>query len=151
MEGRESKLQMFLRNLKSIFWGPHKNLFLWRHFIKIITCIVLEKCKKWEYVKNAIWLKIFCYKVFVHWKVKLLNFLMDSVLNSRNRLLWRSCCIIFMPEHRLVFYVVWSVPAKVFLTVTFSIFSILTDHDLFGSDVEQDCSFTVFAVVFYLN
>ena len=36
--------------------------------------------------------------------------------------------------------------------VTFSIWSILTvltDHDLFGSDVEQDWSFTVFAVVFF--
>jgi len=39
-------------------------------------------------------------------------------------------------------------PAKVFLTVTFSILYILTVHDLFGSDVEQDCSYTVFAVFF---
>ena len=38
-----------------------------------------------------------------------------------------------------VFHVVWSVPAKVFLTVKFSIWSILTDHDR---------SYTVFAVVF---
>ena len=37
---------------------------------------------------------------------------------------------------------------KVFLTVTFSILSILNDHDLFGSDIEQDCSYTVFAVFF---
>ena len=29
--------------------------------------------------------------------------------------------------------------------------SILTDHDLFGSDVEQDCSYTVFAVVFFFT
>ena len=50
-----------------------------------------------------------------------------------------------------LFHVVWSVPAKVLLTVTFSILSILTGHDLFGSDVEQDCSYTVFVVVFYLN
>ena len=48
-----------------------------------------------------------------------------------------------------LFHVVWSVPAKVFLTVTFSIWSILTDHDLFGSNVEQDWSYTVFAVVFF--
>ena len=48
-----------------------------------------------------------------------------------------------------LFHVVWSVPAKVFLTVTFSIWSILTDHDLFGSDVEQDWSYTVFAVIFF--
>ena len=47
-----------------------------------------------------------------------------------------------------LFHVLWSVPVKVFLTVTFSILSILTDQDLFGSDVEEDCSYTVFAVVF---
>ena len=40
-----------------------------------------------------------------------------------------------------VFHVVWSAPVNVL--------SILTDHDLFGSDVEQDCSYTVFAVVFF--
>ena len=49
-----------------------------------------------------------------------------------------------------LFHVVWSVPAKVFLTVTFSIWSILTDYDLFGSDVEQDWSYTVFALLFLL-
>ena len=48
-----------------------------------------------------------------------------------------------------LFHVVWSVPAKVFLTVTFSIWSILTDYDLFGSDVEQDWSYTVFALFFF--
>ena len=48
-----------------------------------------------------------------------------------------------------LFHVVWSVPVKVFLTVTFSILSILTDQDLFESNVEQDCSHTVFAVVFF--
>ena len=47
-----------------------------------------------------------------------------------------------------VFHVVLSVPAKVFLSATFSILSILTDHDLFGSDVDKDCPYTVFAVVF---
>ena len=40
-------------------------------------------------------------------------------------------------------------PAKVFLTVMFSIWSILTDHDLFGYDVEQDWSYTVFTVFFF--
>ena len=48
-----------------------------------------------------------------------------------------------------LFHVVWSVPAKVFLTVTFSIWSILTDHDIFGSDVEQDWPYTVFAFFFF--
>ena len=46
-----------------------------------------------------------------------------------------------------VFHVVWSVPAKVFLTVTFSILCILDIYYL--SDIEQDCSHTVFAVVFF--
>ena len=32
--------------------------------------------------KNAIFFKLFWYKVFVHWKLKLLNFLVDSVLNK---------------------------------------------------------------------
>ena len=50
-----------------------------------------------------------------------------------------------------LFQVVWSVPAKVFLTVTFSVLYILTDHDLSGSDVEQDCSYTVFAVLFFFT
>ena len=36
-------------------------------------------------------------------------------------------------QSKHLFHVVWSVPAKVFLTVMFSIWSILTDHDLFGS------------------
>ena len=31
--------------------------------------------------KNAIPFKLFLYKNFVHWKLKLLNFLMDSVLS----------------------------------------------------------------------
>ena len=56
-------------------------------------------------------------------------------------------------RNQTLFHLVWSVPAKVFLTVTFSIRSILTDHDLFGSDVyvEQDWSYTVFAVFFFFN
>ena len=39
--------------------------------------------------------------------------------------------------------------ASNFLTVTFSILYILTDHDLFGSDIEQDCSYTVFGSGFF--
>ena len=30
--------------------------------------------------KNAVLFKLFWYKVFVHWKLKLLNFVMDSIL-----------------------------------------------------------------------
>ena len=54
---------------------PIKN-FLWYYYRWPITSLALEKCKK----KNAIFFKLFWYKVFAHWKLKLLNFLMDSVL-----------------------------------------------------------------------
>ena len=50
----------------------------YRWFIKSSA---LEKCKK----KNAKFLKLFWFFFFfVHWKLKLLNFLADSVLNYRN-------------------------------------------------------------------
>ena len=40
-----------------------------------ITSLALEKCKK-----EWICFKLFWYKIFVHWKSKLLNVLVDSVL-----------------------------------------------------------------------
>ena len=46
----------------------------WEICFGVITSWALEKCK------NVIFFKLFCYKVFVHWKLKLLNFLVDSVL-----------------------------------------------------------------------
>ena len=45
-----------------------------------------------------------------------------------------SCCLIS--------------PCKSLLDCNVFNLYILTDHDLFGSDVEQDCSYTVFGVVF---
>ena len=50
--------------------------FLWGYYRWFITSLALQKCKK----KNAILFKLFWYKIFVHWKLKLLDFLMDSVL-----------------------------------------------------------------------
>ena len=51
--------------------------FLWCHSYlqELIASITLEKWKK-----NAILFKFFWNKVFVHWQLKLLNFLMDSIL-----------------------------------------------------------------------
>ena len=68
--------------------GGNVEALIWPIHLYICTSIALEKCKK-----NAIWLKIFWYKVFVHWKLKLLNFLMDCVLSlsgrrHRGRWLW---------------------------------------------------------------
>ena len=37
--------------------------------------------------KNAMFFKLFWYKVFVHWKLHILNFLVDSVLTSFAKLL----------------------------------------------------------------
>ena len=54
--------------------APMRN-FLWCYYRWLTTSLALKKCKK-----NAILFKLFWYKVFVHWKIKLLNFLMDSVL-----------------------------------------------------------------------
>ena len=58
----------------SFSWTSMRN-FLWCYYRWFITSLAREKCKK-----NAIFFKLFCYKVFVHWKLKLLNFLVDSVL-----------------------------------------------------------------------
>ena len=57
----------------------------------LITSLILEKCKK----NNAIFFKLFWYKAFVHWKLKLLNFLVDSVL---------IFCILYFSQETLVCY-----------------------------------------------
>ena len=49
--------------------------FLWCYYWWLITFIALEKCEK-----NVILFKLFWYNVFFHWKLRLLNFVMDSVL-----------------------------------------------------------------------
>ena len=57
-----------------------------------IISIALKNVKK-----NAILFKLFWYKVFVHWTLKLLNFLMDSLLTSffflyeLLMIFWSSC------------------------------------------------------------
>ena len=63
----------FLWNLKFIFRGSHRKLSLM--LLQITNYIYSPWAKSVK--KNVI--KIFWYKVFVHWKLKLLNFLMDSV------------------------------------------------------------------------
>ena len=59
------------------FLGVPMRNFLWCFHRWLITYLALENVKK-----NAIFFKLFWYKVFVHWKLKLLNFLVDSVLIS---------------------------------------------------------------------
>ena len=53
--------------------------FLWCYYRWFITSSALEKCKK--RMQNSLNYSVFF--VFVHWKLKLLNFLVESVLNYR--------------------------------------------------------------------
>ena len=55
----------------------------WEIFFGVTTDDLLHPLKPLKNVKkNAIFFKLFWYKVFVHWKLKLHNFLVDSVLNK---------------------------------------------------------------------
>ena len=66
----------FLWSLKFIFSGSRNKLSL---VLLQIANYIYSPCMK-SVKKNEVWLKIFCYKDFVHWELKLLSFLMDSVL-----------------------------------------------------------------------
>ena len=70
--------------------APIRN-FLWCYYRYLITSLTLEKCKK----NNAVFFKLFWYKAFVHCKLKLLNFLVDSVL---------IFCIPYFSQETLVCY-----------------------------------------------
>ena len=71
----------FLWNLTFIFSGSHNKFSLVLLQITISTSTALKNVKK----KIAIFFKLFWYKVFVHWKLKLLSFLVDSVFKRRPR------------------------------------------------------------------
>ena len=70
----------YIHNSREIWYSfsrtPLRN-FLWCYYRWLITSLALQKCE----TGNAIFFKLFWYKVFVHWELKLLNFLVDSVLN----------------------------------------------------------------------
>ena len=68
----------FLWTLTFIFSGPHQKLSLVLLQKTNYIYSPIEKCKK---KKNAMLFILFWYKVFVHSILKLLNFLVDSVLN----------------------------------------------------------------------
>ena len=73
------KINFILWNLRllkfNVFSGSHKNLF-----VGVISNNLLHLWPLKSVKKNAICLKICWYRVFVHWKWKLFNFLMDLVL-----------------------------------------------------------------------
>ena len=62
---------VILWNLTFIFSGSEKKFSL------VVLQITLQPLKNVK--KNVICLKLFWYKVFVDWKLKLLNFLLDSI------------------------------------------------------------------------
>ena len=55
----------------------------WEIFFGVTTDDLLHLKPLKNVKKNAIFFKLFWYKVFVHWKSKLLNFLIDSVLKRK--------------------------------------------------------------------
>ena len=67
----------FLWNLTFIFSAPMRN-FPWCYYRWLITSLGLKKNVK----KNAIFFKLFWYKVFDLWELKLFSFLVESVLIS---------------------------------------------------------------------
>ena len=82
---------------------PLRN-FLWCYCRWLITSLALEKCKK----RDAIFFnKISWYKVFVHWKLKLLNFPVDSVLicfwcTNKSERFWVNWPVwIYINSHKL--------------------------------------------------
>ena len=79
-----SEFYLFFHNSCEIWHAfsrtPIRNV-LWCYNRRQITSFKPLKNVK----KNAIFFKLFWYKVFVAWKLKLLNFLVDSFLNGRYR------------------------------------------------------------------
>ena len=68
---------VILWNLTVIFSGSHKKFSL--GFLQMTNYIF----SPWKMLKKTvIYFKLFWYKEFVHWKLKLLNFLVGSVLIS---------------------------------------------------------------------
>ena len=63
-----------------------QNDILKMKFLQLFYLCFHNSCEIWHSLvlqnvkKNAIFFKLFWYKVFVHWKLKLFNFLMDFVL-----------------------------------------------------------------------
>ena len=66
-----------------LFFAYTKDLFFGVISYNLLNLLSLKSVKK-----SAIWLKIFWYKGFVHWELKLLNFLMNCVLNFAKALAW---------------------------------------------------------------
>ena len=54
----------------------------WEIFFGVTTDVLLHLKPLKNVKKNSIFFKLFWYKVFVHWKLKLLNFLVDFVLTT---------------------------------------------------------------------
>ena len=61
----------------------------WEIFFGVITDDLLHLQVLKNVKKNAICFKLFWYKILVRWKLKLLNFMTDSVLNLLGS--WKRC------------------------------------------------------------
>ena len=76
----------FLWNLKFLFLGSHLKMSL--ILLQITSYIYSAPLKSVK--KNVIWLEISWYKIFVHWKLQLLNFLVACEQQTYFRLSFLS-------------------------------------------------------------
>ena len=90
MEARENECQIsqnYILHMKfsEFYLCNHNSCEIWNSFsrssVRKATDDLLHLKPLKNVTKNAIFFKLFWYKVFVHWKLKLLNFLVDSVLS----------------------------------------------------------------------
>ena len=83
------KTTSYTWNFLEFYLHNHNSCEVWHLFSR--TSIRNGKCVTTDHLlhlikplknvkKNAMFFKLFWYNIFVHWKLKLLNFLMDSVL-----------------------------------------------------------------------
>ena len=83
--------------LKSVFSGSNKNLFFG---VISYNLLHLYPWKLWKRMQYA-WQYSDWYKVFVHWKSKLLNFLMNYELSFK--FCWSICCFDLSIDNGAIF------------------------------------------------
>ena len=106
----------------------------WEIFFAVTTDDLLHLKPLKNVKKNAIFFKLFWYKVFVHWKLKLLNSLVDSVLNKLDN--WGpSSCSAQRPARSLL---------VVFISITIVILDKFNNNFPSSYHVCKRCCLSVF-------
>ena len=96
-------------------FGIHFLGLPWEIFFGVITddWLYLKPLKNVK--KNAIFFKLFWYKAFIHWRLKLFNFLLDSVLTANMLFVFNSFMKSFhsnkKPNSEIVMWLMTSLPS----------------------------------------